>query len=291
VTPVQYAPPPGYDLGLELYSAAELRRRANRPGFGGIERVDFHFVIYVTSGQYRHTVDFQAYACRAGGLLITQPGQVHRFGRLPGWDGWLLMFRPELLQPREFTTPIGELELFRQVEALPTYLKTDGELRGAVTETFERMARDAAHLGPAPAITALLRNQLHALMIRLHLAGPSTIEDERLAPVILQRFRRYRTTIEQEYVRWHQVAQYARHLGCSEKSLNRATFEVVGMNAKTLLMNRIILEARRLLAHTSLPVATIGDRLGFDEATNFVKAFRRETGMTPGKFRTRETRN
>ncbi len=128
-------------------------------------------------------------------------------------------------------------------------------------------------------------------MIRLHLAGPSTIEDERLAPVILQRFRRYRTTIEQEYMRWHQVAQYARHLGCSEKSLNRATFEVVGMNAKTLLMNRIILEARRLLAHTSLPVAIIGDRLGFDEATNFVKAFRRETGMMPGKFRTRETRN
>jgi AraC-like DNA-binding protein len=34
-----------------------------------------------------------------------------------------------------------------------------------------------------------------------------------------------------------------------------------------------------------LPVAAVGDQLGFDEATNFVKFFRRETGLTPGAFR------
>jgi len=34
-----------------------------------------------------------------------------------------------------------------------------------------------------------------------------------------------------------------------------------------------------------LPVAAIGDQLGFAEATNFVKFFRRETGLTPGAFR------
>jgi len=32
-------------------------------------------------------------------------------------------------------------------------------------------------------------------------------------------------------------------------------------------------------------VAVIGDQLGFAEATNFVKFFRRETGLTPGAFR------
>jgi AraC-like DNA-binding protein len=35
-------------------------------------------------------------------------------------------------------------------------------------------------------------------------------------------------------------------------------------------------------------VATIGDQLGFDEATNFVKFFRREAGLTPGAFRARQ---
>lgn len=63
------------------------------------------------------------------------------------------------------------------------------------------------------------------------------------------------------------------------------------MNVKAFLVNRIVLEAKRLLAHTALPVAAIGDRLGFAEATNFVKFFRRETGMPPGAFRTKQMRS
>jgi len=57
------------------------------------------------------------------------------------------------------------------------------------------------------------------------------------------------------------------------------------MNAKTYLSQRITLEAKRFLAHTNSPVAVIADRLGFDEATNFVKFFRREAGCSPGDSR------
>jgi AraC-like DNA-binding protein len=81
--------------------------------------------------------------------------------------------------------------------------------------------------------------------------------------------------------------EYASQLGCSEKSLNRATRTVVDMSAKALLLGRIVLEAKRLLAHSTSPVAVIAADLGFDEPTNFVKFFRRETGMTPGGFRGR----
>jgi AraC-like DNA-binding protein len=74
-------------------------------------------------------------------------------------------------------------------------------------------------------------------------------------------------------------------LGCSEKSLMRAVREAAGVSAKRYVSQRVALEAKRLLAHTSLPVATIADRLGFDEPTNFVKFFRREAGAVPGAFR------
>jgi AraC-like DNA-binding protein len=56
-----------------------------------------------------------------------------------------------------------------------------------------------------------------------------------------------------------------------------------------MLTQRIVLEAKRLLAHSLSPVAAIGEALGFDEATNFVKFFRRETGLTPGAFRARHS--
>lgn len=176
-----------------------------------------------------------------------------------------------------------------QVESLPTHLHTSGVVRQALTEAFKRMIDDAKPAGTAaPAVNALLRSQLYALLIRLHLARSLSMPEEHFEPMVLQRYRRYRLAVEQEYPRWHQVAQYARHLGCSHKSLSRSTLEVADMSAKSMLVNRIVLEAKRLLVYTVLPVSVIGDQLGFAEATNFVKFFRRETGSTPGAFRARQ---
>jgi AraC-like DNA-binding protein len=103
--------------------------------------------------------------------------------------------------------------------------------------------------------------------------------------IALQRYRRYRAAVERNFARWHGVAPYAARLGCSEKSLTRAALLVTDRSAKAVLTERIVLEAKRKLAHTALPVATIGDQLGFAEPTNFVKFFRREAGLTPGVFR------
>lgn len=69
------------------------------------------------------------------------------------------------------------------------------------------------------------------------------------------------------------------------KSLTRATLEATSESAKSVIAARIALEAKRLLAHTDRPVYLIADGLGFVEATNFAKFFKRETGFTPVGFR------
>jgi transcriptional regulator GlxA family with amidase domain len=55
----------------------------------------------------------------------------------------------------------------------------------------------------------------------------------------------------------------------------------LGMPTKAVINARLALEAKRLLAHTTLPVQTISSDLGFDEATSFDKFFRKEVGTTP----------
>lgn len=47
----------------------------------------------------------------------------------------------------------------------------------------------------------------------------------------------------------------------------------------------VVLEARRLLAHSDLPAARIASRLGFADATNFAKYFQQRAGRTPIGFR------
>jgi hypothetical protein len=51
------------------------------------------------------------------------------------------------------------------------------------------------------------------------------------------------------------------------------------------LIDPNVLEAKRLLVHSQLPIASINHQLGFDEATNFFKYFKRDTGTTPNVFR------
>lgn len=287
VKPVAYTPPADYAHDVEVYPVAELRRRALRFAALGIERVDFHSLIHVTSGRYRHMVDFETFDCAPGSVLTIQPGQVHRFGKLAGWTGWLLIFRSEAVQSRVASASPGELEAFRQLADMPTHLATAGAAQRAVASAFEQMADDARLPAASTLVNALLQRQLEALLVRLQLSRPGAAVERALDPVVLQRYRRYKSTVEREYRRLHGVGQYASRLGCSEKSLNRATRTIVDMSAKSLLVDRIVLEAKRLLAHSAAPVAAIASDLGFDEATNFVKFFRRETGVTPGSFRGR----
>lgn len=288
VNPVHYAPAAGHGLDIELYSAAELRRRVLSVEGRGIERIDFFCLLYVSAGRYTHMVDFETLDCTAGSVVTMQPGQVNRFGDMAGWRGWALVCRAELLLSKAASSPLAELDLFRDLAELPAHLRVAGGAHQAVAAAFERMAKDVAFRAPPHTLNALLRHQLQALLIRMHLAHAASARAERIEPALLQRFRRFRTAVEREHRRWHSVARYAQHLGASDKTLNRATLAVTGQGAKAFLTRRIVLEARRLLVHTLSPVARISDELGFDEATNFVKFFRRETGLTPGAFRARQ---
>jgi AraC-like DNA-binding protein len=291
VKPVSYTPPADYAHDVEVYPVAELRRRARRFDALGIERIDFHCLIHVVSGRYRHMVDFETFDCGPGSVLVIQPAQVHRFGTLERWAGWLLVFRAEAVPSRLTSAGRDELEAFRQLADMPTHLKVPESARAAVAATFEQLAADARVSGPAWLVNALLRRQIEALLVRLQLSTPARGTESLVDTVALQRFRRYKATVEREFRRWHSVARYASLLGCSEKSLSRATYAVAQMSAKTLLVDRLVLEAKRMLAHSSSPVGAIALDLGFDEATNFVKFFRRETGMTPGAFRERHARH
>lgn len=291
ITSVGYNPPATYGLDLEIFPVSVLRRRVSTEYMLALQRIEFHLLIYVTDGCCTHEVDFESIICRKGSLLILQPGQVHCFDTTTDWQGWLIIFRPEFLLPRESTMLLIEVEVFRYLEELPVHVALGAKEQQAVAESITRMYRDTQFKVSDNALHMLLRNQLYALLIRLHIICACSAKSEPAVPVLLGRFKRYRLAVEQDFHRWHRVMDYADHLGYSEKSLNRAVIAISGLSAKAFLSKRIVLEAKRLLAHTELPVSIIADRLGFNEATNFVKFFRCEAGCLPGEFRGARKKN
>jgi len=135
----------------------------------------------------------------------------------------------------------------------------------------------------------LLRSYLESYLVRLERCKRAEADAERLRqqPTLLTGFQQ---KLEHEFACSREVSHYARALGVTPKTLNQTTQRALGLSAKQFICERVVLEARRLLAHSSLSVKEIAFELGFEESTNFVKFFRREVAVAPEAFRQRSSR-
>lgn len=66
--------------------------------------------------------------------------------------------------------------------------------------------------------------------------------------------------------------------------LSKVIKEETGHHACYFYEQRILLEAKKLLADTTLPIKTIAHKLDYDDS-NFTKFFKRFAGLTPSLYR------
>ncbi|NBM17707.1 AraC family transcriptional regulator [Streptomyces sp. GC420] len=281
-------------LSIEALTLTELRKRepaiTDRP-----VRLELHELVLVESGHGAENVDFTDHECAPGTLLWLRPGQVRRDPVAPpGLDGYAVRFAPSapsrspsLRRLLDDTYDIGVWRLAPQA-------------RTTVTATVRQLAEDyatacgmSAPAGPGtvtpPLGVELLSHQLTVLLLRIAALplppGEDAGGDRAVRSEVRATYRRFRRELECHFDRTRQVEVYARLLGYSAKTLNRVCRAATGRSAKQVVDGRVVLEAKRLLAHTDMPAVTVGRRLGFTEATNFGKFFTHHAGVTPGEFR------
>jgi AraC-like DNA-binding protein len=134
---------------------------------------------------------------------------------------------------------------------------------------LDKAALDAPMLGADPALGELLAG---------YADGQLVAKPESLA-------RRARAAIRAALGEGRpSLAVLARRLGISARSLQRKLGEE-GVSPRELLRTVRRDMAEEYLRDRRMPIARIAERLGFADATEFQRAFRAWTGMTPGGFR------
>ena len=78
---------------------------------------------------------------------------------------------------------------------------------------------------------------------------------------------------------------YARALGVSASTLNRACQEALGSTAKKLIQDRLHIEAKRRLIYTQETLEQISRDLGFKEPGYFSRTFKLMEGAAPNSYR------
>lgn len=289
-------PPPGW-AGVGTCALGELGRQVPwRPAY--------HVLLLATGGRGTVEVDFVRHTCRPGTLLWVRPGQELRAGD-DGMSASVVTFEPGLAEVVAFDPRLGgELMLPPPLhQTHDQYLspgtpedrepdkeeydaigrarwQLEGEDEDAVISEFAQLAVDCERHTAGPLAAELLRHQLRVVLLRLALLTRSE-------PVGAESrtFARFIRLLETGHPSSRRVEDYADELGCSVRTLTRACLAVTGRSAKQVVDDRVALEARRLLACTSMSVAEVGRSLGFPEPTNFGRFFHREVGMSPGQFR------
>lgn len=100
-----------------------------------------------------------------------------------------------------------------------------------------------------------------------------------------QLFSDFIQLLSRDVAREHQVDYYASQLCLSTRYVSTLIKKVSGRAAKEWIDDALISRIKIELKHSNKSIAQISDEMNFPNPSFFSKYFKRETGMTPGRYR------
>ncbi|MBX7058813.1 MAG: helix-turn-helix domain-containing protein [Leptospirales bacterium] len=253
-------------------------RTATRP-----HRTDFYHILFFGRCAPVHRVDFQEVAVTPRSLLFLAREQIHQFDAVRKYSGQALIFTASFFcQSAADSDFLRGNVLFNQILSGPL-LQTDRETHARL-RTILNWITEELQFGAA-ANPAILKQLVHLLLLLAERKIREGLPQARRSSREIQRTLAFRELIEKQYIAEKRVSYYAKRLMLPARDLAKATLRVTGKTPKQMIDDRLFLEAKRLLAHGDESVGEIARRLGFDEATNFAKYFRKHALLAPLEFR------
>ncbi len=249
---------------------------------------EFYQIIWFRRGQGTHRIDFVDYPVTDNTIFFVAPGQIHAFDGMENYEGVIILFNANFLANEESSENIFlKYNVFNAYDSLPYYKVSNEEaerLMGLVTE----MNREYSLTG-AFAHKDYMQCLLRLFLVRVQRGGERKEEPKLYVTSIANRtFVRFRQLLEQNFHRLHTVQEYADLLNVSPRTLTKYVGLSTHSTPLQIINDRIVLEAKRQLQHTSLNIKEIGYNLGFEDPSYFVKFFKRLAGTMPSEFRKRK---
>lgn len=221
------------------------------------------------------------WALEAGDVLLVPAGEPHRMLEAAAPRGWGLGFCPVCF----IAEGAGELlDVFERVRSgAAAVVHIPPARHGYLEGLFGELEREIAREGPAvPAIQRSLVTLILAVVARATSAattlpaapGNSTVVDA-------LRF------IERRCLEPISLRDVAGALQRSPAHVTTLVRRATGRSVQAWIIAGRLSEARRRLSHGDERVEIIAERVGYADATHFIRLFRRAHGMTPAAWRGR----
>lgn len=250
-------------------------------------RAGFYHIIWFQKGNPTHLVDFNPIAIKPNTLLFLNKDIVQRFDNNTKFGGKAILFTDSFFSKTEADTKFlrnnilfNDLFSVSQIQ-IDEHTQLFAELLQQMTNELQNVKDNSQ--------ADILKNLLHNFLLHSEREKRkqnfiAIKKDADLDYVML-----FKDLLEKNYITQKQVNYYAKEIIISEKRLSQATSKLFGKTPKEIIDDRIMLEAKRILAHTTESVKEICYYLGFEEPTNFIKYFKKHSSITPTEFREKNT--
>jgi AraC family transcriptional activator of pobA len=241
-------------------------------------RHDYHELLWVRSGGGVHLLDGEAHDVLAGAVTLIGRGQVHVFAQAENLHGAVVRFGEELL-----TGGMGWLLAGRGGLTVPVPADRVGALEATV-----RALADEARAAPDEQTPAAQHHLLSVLLLWVERWYDAARLEARPADAAqVELHRRFARVLEQDFARHHDAAHYSDVLAVPPAALSRALTRATGRTTKELIVDRVMLEAARLLRYTDRSVGEVAFATGYTDPLYFSRAFKRRFGEAPVPYRDR----
>lgn len=241
-----------------------------------------YLCILFTKGIGTHEIDFNSYDVKPGNLFIIAPGKTHHWELSDDVEGFIFTHNKDFYDLHYSHNSISYFPFFQSVQNSPLMeLKEDQSLE--IVSIFESMLSEYQN-------REMLKHQIlvsysdimYIKLSRIYLND----ESEQIVNHNLysQKFNELEKLIEKHFIDEKLPSKYASMLNITPKHLNRISQSVIGKTTSEVIIDRIILEAKRIMLHTGKNFSEIAIGLGYEDYAYFSRLFKKKTGLTPSEF-------
>ncbi|MDR2281554.1 MAG: AraC family transcriptional regulator [Sphingobacterium sp.] len=237
---------------------------------------DFFIIVLFEKGGGTHSIDFVNHPIEDHQIHLLFPGQVHEWKIEKNSIGYQLMVSREW-----FEHLIPSLRFAISYYQNHPVIRVDAKEYRLLLQEFTAIHDE---MSKKEILWDIIQTRINLIALLVSQCAAARFEDfERYsATPILSRFLAY---IDRHYTEEKSVSFYADKLNITPNYLNILSKKTLDVSASSLIQDRLVLEAKRLLKSSELSMKDIVYSLGFYDHANFAKFFKKKTGMTPSEFR------
>lgn len=241
---------------------------------------NFYLAILFTQGSGIHEVDFSEYDIKPGALFFLNPGQTHHWELSEDTKGYIFFHTRQFYELQYTRNTLGQFPFYYSMHNSPCIYTNPGTANN-FTDMFKQVYNEnhSSNKFKEQALTSII-TLIYIEAARLYTNNNLVQSDN----TYYTKFRRFEELVEAHFKKEKSPAEYASMLAMTSKHLNRITQAVTGKTATDVILDRVLLEAKKEMVLQSGSLNQIADALGYNDYAYFSRLFKNRTGITPTLF-------